>query len=225
MTADRPWYFTLSAHDEGEPGSGEAKGSDEPGSSGESGDDGLVTMRQEDFDRVISRRLQRERERIRDEYGDLEELKTAAEELEEIRAAERSELEQAQERIAELERSNEQLQRAQQENRTRRALEQLAHQRGFHDPADAYSQVDHSRFEFDDDGSLDNAEELVEELVETKPYLVASPNGEADQQAPHTPQGSADQGARSTGGETDYMSASDEDFKQALGKFGLRARR
>lgn len=82
-----------------------------------------------------------------------------------------SETERTAARLADLERSNAERDTELQDMRNRRAIDKAAHTAGAADADDVYRLLDPADFEHDDKGDVTNAEALVKDLLEKKPYL------------------------------------------------------
>lgn len=144
--------------------------------------DGGKTFDQEDVNRIVQERLARERAK----YDDYDDLREKAEQFEEMQEARKTELEKAQERAAKLEKENAAYERELAEERTRRTIMDAASKAGARDPDAVYRLLDTDVLERDEDGSITNADEAVQTLLEERDYLQAG-----QQQA-----GSVDQGIR-----------------------------
>lgn len=138
---------------------------------------------QAQFDAMIQERIRRERAK----YADYSDLKTKAAQLDEIESASKDELTKAQERISALEAEAQSAAQSARESALRSAVISEAAKRDVVDPDAAVALLDRSSLEFDDDGHPTNVAQAMEQLLETRSYLVKSNGGQ---------RGSADQGAR-----------------------------
>lgn len=139
------------------------------------------TFTQEDVDRVVKDRLARERAK----YDGFDDLKKKASEFDKLEAEKKSELEKAQERATELERQIAEATRKADENALRSAIVAEAARKKVVDPDAAFALVDRSSLVLDDSNTPTNIGEVIDALLEAKPYLAGT-----------RAQGSADLGAR-----------------------------
>lgn len=164
-----------------------AEGDPDPTPTDPQADPQPKTFTQEDVDKVVASRLERERKKYGDYDGlkaELDALKAAAEERQkaEMTAAERAEAERA-----------EALERAQKAEEAQKATLTAANQRlikaEFRDVArelklrpDALSAalklVDLSAVAVDDDGNVEGLTDAVKALIEDNPYMVEQPKAE-----------------------------------------------
>lgn len=138
------------------------------------------TFTQDELDRIVQERLDRDRKR----YADYDELKTKASRFDELDAASKSEVER--ERAA---REKAEAKAAGLEATTRAAaIRAHAAAAGAIDADAVLALVDQTKVTLGDDGQVTGAEEAVKALLDAKPYLVGK----------HTtpPVGGADGGAR-----------------------------
>lgn len=146
------------------------------------------TFTQEQLEHELGKRLAREREK----YADYDELKEKASQFDELQEAQKSELERERTRAEEAEAAKAAAEEKAQKALTRSAI--LAAAAGkVVDPEAAVRLIDTDAIEFDDDGLPSNAAELVDKLVEDKPYLAP---GEKKPPAGDKP---ADQGGQGGG--------------------------
>lgn len=129
------------------------------------------TYSQDDYDRTIGRIRSEERAK----YADYETLKEKAERYDEAANAAKTAEEKLQEQLADRERELEQLRTSQREAVINSAIGQAASKLGVVDLDAATKLIDRSALEFDDSGAPQNVEQLVEGLVQDKPYLAAKP--------------------------------------------------
>ena len=142
------------------------------------------TFTQEDLDKIVSERLERERRKLKEDatkkYADYDDLKAKAAKYQEIENANKTEQEKAAERLAavekraqELEAQNARLAQERTEIVLRSAVITEATKQGFVDPSDAYAMLDIAQVEIDkDSGEPKNLEKLLTVLAKAKPYLV-----------------------------------------------------
>ena len=122
---------------------------------------------QADVDRILKERLAQERKK----YSDYDTLKAKVQEVE---AASLSEAEKTAKRLQELEAQNQQLASERRELSIRAAITEAAAAAGL--PADAaYRLIDKTALTTADDGTIQNAAELVKGVVEAYPGLVRNP--------------------------------------------------
>lgn len=136
----------------------------EPGR-GKTGD--TVTMPKEAF----NQRLERERQKVQEQYKDYDELKKAAEKLEEIEGQTEEEEKLLAEKLADAQTRHRELEIELQEARIRNTIVGEASKMGFVDPSDAYQLLSVGELEFDDAGNPTNITAQLEALKEAKPYL------------------------------------------------------
>jgi len=122
---------------------------------------------QADVDRILKERLAQERKK----YADYDALKAKVQEVE---AASLTEAEKTAKRLQELESQNQQLASERRELSIRAAITEAAAAAGL--PADAaYRLIDKAALTIADDGTIQNAAELVKGVVEAYPGLVRNP--------------------------------------------------
>jgi len=134
------------------------------------------TFTQEDLDRIVRERLERERQK----FADYEDLQKTAAKWKEHEEAQMSEIDLLKKR---LEEKDGQLRERQQEiarlelERTemlvRSAVVAEASKMGFQDPMDAYELLDVAKLEVTEEGGVEGVKEALTELGEAKPYLIA----------------------------------------------------
>lgn len=146
------------------------------------------TFTQADLDKIVQERLARERQK----FTDYDDLKAKATKLDELEQERKTELEKLQERAERAEAD-----RTRAEERARSALTRAAVVAAASgkvvDPEAAFVLLDQSQIVYDDDGLATNVAELIDSLLEAKPYLAASTE-------PSSPSGErpANQGGRGT---------------------------
>jgi hypothetical protein len=151
---------------------------------------------QDELDRVLRDRLTRERQK----YQGYDEYREKAERYDEIADAAKTSEEKLQEQLADRERELEQLRSSHRQALVSSAIAQSASKLGVVDTDAAIKLIDQDALEFDDSGNPKNIEQLVQGLVQDKPYL-----------APKSPAGSFDGGVRTPAPQTT------DDPKTALG--------
>lgn len=123
---------------------------------------------QEELDRVLAGRLQRERSK----FADYEDLKAAKADLDKIREEAKSE----QEKAVDAARTEGEKTAAEKANArvVRAEAKAMAAGAKFRDPADAVAFIDLTKVKVDENGDPDakQLKELLEDLAKTKPYLV-----------------------------------------------------
>lgn len=145
---------------------------------------------QADVDRIVQERLARAKP-----PADYDDLKAAAQRLEEIEAANKSDLEKAQTRADEAEKRAEQAQNRANDALRRAAVMSAATTAGAIDADAVIAMLDQDAVTIGDDGQVTGAEEAVKALLESKPYLVGTSNGEPVKKSV------ADGGQRGAGGD------------------------
>lgn len=159
------------------------------------------TFTQADIDRIVKDRLDRERAKAKEQYGDYDQLKQAAAKLREIEDANRSEIDKATERaktleaqLAQAEADKAKLAQERQDALVRSAIVAKATAAKFLDPEDAVRFIDLSQVQIKDGGKVEGIEPQLEALGKAKPYLL--------QQQPRLSPTNPGIGS-GTGGETD----------------------
>lgn len=138
---------------------------------------------QEDLDRQIGERLQRERNK----YADYTDLKKAADELKSIKDAQKSELEKLQEQAAS---AIQRAERAEQERQNALITAAAMAALGQRVPADrlraAFKLLDKSELKLQASGEVENLEAAIEAMLKDNPFIASK----AEQPAPNkqTPQ-------------------------------------
>lgn len=130
---------------------------------------------QADVDRIVQKRLERERAR----YADYDALKEAAEKLKALEEADLSEREKLEKRIAELEQAEAEAKSKAEvremevnEKLIRAEVRVVAAGMGFVNPEDAYGLADLADIALDDDGAVQGVKKALEKLAKEKPYLL-----------------------------------------------------
>lgn len=129
---------------------------------GQQSEDGGRVFTQEDIDRIVSDRLQRERAK----YADYDDLKSAADRLAEIEAEQLSELERERKAREAAEQAAEAARTAANETLARAAFIAEAAKAGAAHPEDAYALADRSAVQVGDDGNVNGVAEAVAQLVD-----------------------------------------------------------
>lgn len=159
------------------------------------------TFTQADIDRIVKDRLERERAKAKEQYGDYDQLKQAAAKLREIEDANRSEIDKAAERtktleaqLAQAEADKARLAQERQDALVRSAIVAKATAARFLDPDDAARFIDMAAIQIKENGAIEGIEPQLEALGKAKPYLL--------QQTPRLSPTNPGAGS-GTGGETD----------------------
>lgn len=131
---------------------------------------------QEDVDRIVKQRLERERAR----YADYDDLKQAADELQKLRDAELSEVERRDKRIADLEQKIQDAEAAAtareleiNERLIRAEVRAAAAKLGFVNPEDAYGLADLADVTVQEDSTVKGIDKALKDLAKDKPYLLS----------------------------------------------------
>lgn len=160
--------------DGGDDGAGDGGGSGDDGKGGDGGDDKFTPITsQEDFNRRLSDRLRREREK----FSDYDDLKNKASKYDKAVEEARSEQEKAVEEArregetSALGKANERLVRSE--------ARAIAAEAKFRNPQLAVGAIDLTGIKVNDDGSVDSAaiKTLLKELSDSEPYLVDDGKG------------------------------------------------
>jgi hypothetical protein len=147
-----------------------------------------VYMTQEEVDRVVAQRLARDRKEVEQKLSAFDEMKAKAEQFDELQAEQKTELEKLIERAEKAEREREEIAKRADQQAIRSALVAEASRQGAIDPDDVVALLASESFTIDpESGKVEDADERVKALVESKPHLFGS----------RTPQ-PADQGVRAT---------------------------
>lgn len=181
---------------DGDSGDGGGKGGD-TGKGGD-GKEFKPPATQADLDRIISDRLARERQR----FSDYESLKAKAEKYDEAEKAKASDIDKARQE------GREEATTAGNKRVVNAEAKAVAARLKFHNPADVIGLVDFSTVKIDKDGEPDTAriQELIEDAVKARPYLVADSKGDGKGQRSDRSQG-ARPGEKTTGREAGLAEA------------------
>jgi len=166
--------------------------SDDGDDEGDGEGDGDKTYTQADLDRILQRRLAREKKKL----DKLEEYEKSHRELQELKKKQMSEAEKKQAEIDDLKKSVEAGQaalKARQEQLQERIIRQTVRSEaatmGFIDPDDAYLMADLSGVSIDEDtDEVDGVEKALKALAKAKPHLVKA-EGAPDGQLGTPPRG------------------------------------
>jgi Spy/CpxP family protein refolding chaperone len=179
-------------------GTGGGDGDGEGGGDGGQQQDGQ-TFTQEELDRIVKQRLERERAR----YADYEELKKAKEELKKLQDADLSEQEKLKKKVQELEDAQAEAERQAKtmelevnEKLVRAEVRMAAATMQFVSPDDAYSLADLADVKVEEDGSVKGVDKALEKLAKDKPYLLKAEDGQSGAGTP--PRGRGSTTTRST---------------------------
>lgn len=125
---------------------------------------------QEDVDRIVRERIQRER----DKYADYDQIKERAGRLDAIEESQRTDLEKAQKRAEKAERERDEAVQRANTSLAKAAVVAEASKRGVIDPDAAYRLLPEGAVTVGDDGQVAGLDEALSALVESKPYLVGN---------------------------------------------------
>lgn len=166
------------------------------------------TFTQSELDEIVAKRVEREKKKI-EKFADYDELKTKASEyeakLEEQRLAELSATERAEELAKKYEAEKQELADLLDSERTARSTERIrnefikvASSAGIEYVDDAIALSDLSAVTIDETGAIVGVSEIVNALVENKPFLLAQPKqkqaiGQATNNATAQPDKTAEQ--------------------------------
>jgi hypothetical protein len=153
--------------------------SHEDGSAGAQADPQIARLRREAADTRV---------KLREATAALDALKA---EDQKRKDAEKSEVERLRGQLAETERKREEAERQHKDALVRQAIERAASKAGAADPEDVYALLKPADFELDDNGTIKNADKLVEALMKAKPYLAGKP---VAQTVPGTPRSNGQPG-------------------------------
>lgn len=147
----------------------------------------------EPFDEARARAtIEAQRKAEREAKAELSATKKRLEELEKERQeredAEKSELERAQARAEAAEKAAEDAAERVKATETRTAIILEASKLNIVDPDAAYTLLDKSEIEYDEDGKPRNVDKALKSLIESKPYLVAQKSDKSG--VPESPKGS-----------------------------------
>lgn len=170
------------------------KTNDDAGQAGEESHDSVdekITLTRAELDRQMADVRRGVESSMSKKFTDYDDLKAKASKLDELEEERKSELEKLQERAEKAEAD-----RTQAEERARNALTRAAVIAAASgkvvDPEAAFVLLDRSEIVYDDDGAPTNVTELIDSLVESKPYLAASTEHHTTGEKP------ANQGGRGT---------------------------
>jgi len=138
------------------------------------------TFTQEDLDRIVGERLERDRKK----YGDYDELKKAADKLKKLEDAQKTDAEKTTQRVADLEKSDAEKGKLLKERTTRYEVMLAAQKLNIVDPDAAYRLLDLTTIEFDDEGLPKDVEKALKALLKARPYLEAKPKGNGPPETP-----------------------------------------
>lgn len=168
------WPVLGGAENDGENKSGgDGKGNDDGKAGGDGKSEFAAITSQDEFDRRIAARINREREK----FGDYDTLKAAKTELDELKAQNATELEKA---VAAARKEGESTATTRSNQKlVASEARALAADAGFHNPRDAAALMDLSKVKVGDDGEVDSAaiKSLIDELATERPYLVKAKDG------------------------------------------------
>ncbi|AYY27360.1 scaffolding protein [Bacillus sp. FDAARGOS_527] len=145
-------------------------------------DDPPKTFTQEELDEIVKKRLERERNKSAEQYGDYDDVKAK------LAAFEKAEEERKKQEMTEIERlqaekeeadkkaqeASEAAQKAQEKANTRilnTEIKSIARALDANDPGDVLALLDKSSITLDEDGNYQGVEEAVNALKESKPWM------------------------------------------------------
>ena len=131
------------------------------------------TFSQDDVNRIIKARAERELQTVLQEAGlaGVDELKGLVQAKRQAEEAQKSEMQKLQERAAELEKQLADAAEKQKALMTQNDIAAKAAKLGIVDPDAAYKLLNRSELEYGDDGAPTNTETLLVALLKEKPYL------------------------------------------------------
>jgi len=112
-------------------------------------------------------------------------------------------------RAADMESQVEQMREAQRRATVQASIRQAAQAAGFADPADAVQFIAEDALQVDEDGAVTNAQQLIDALAQSKPYLLAATKAAPGIQPGPKPTGRAE-------------AHSDEEIRLFAARFGVR---
>jgi hypothetical protein len=185
----------------------EPEGDDGGGGGGGGGGtegNGDKTFTQADVDRIVQERLARDRKE-RPSDDEIKELRDKAKKYDDLEAQSKSELERERERAEKAEKEAEAARAEAKETRLKSAIlaEAGKADRKVVDPEAILSLIDKKSLTLDDSGAPTNITEVMDALLEAKPYLVSTGSTTT------TRTGAADQGARGGDGGKEQLASTD----------------
>jgi hypothetical protein len=178
-------------------------GNDDAGKSDAGGNDAgdekfQAITSQEELDRIVGRRLNKERAR----FADYDQLKDKAKKYDELDEQNKSELEKAQARAEAAEKAAADARDEAKATRLRSAVISEAVTQKAAKPDQVFRLIDASEFDLDDDGQPKNASAVVGAFLAENPHMVDGGTNGAGKQG-------ADQGTRSGGKGDDQLTRED----------------
>lgn len=171
----------------------------------------------EQFDAVAARIRRQERERFKD-YDD---VKAKADQFDKLQDEQRTQAEKDAAARATAEAERDQARQDLRNMKARTKIERAAQKAGAVDAEAVYALLDHNAIEYDDDGMPTNADALVDELLEERPFLKGGTAGTGGRK------NEADQGARGNRGDgqltrEDLKTMSEQEISEARAEGKLR---
>ena len=131
------------------------------------------TFTQAELNDIVQGRLSKKERAIADELGmTVDEAKARLKAIEQAKEDEKSAVEKLQEELENFKKQAEQERERAARIKRESQIKDSANKLDFNDPSDAITFLDQSKFEYDDDGNIQNADTLLNELAENKPYLI-----------------------------------------------------
>ena len=132
------------------------------------------TFTQAELDAVLKTRLDRERQKLAEQFGDYDDLKTQAAEWKQHQDAQKSELEKLQEQATQAQQERDDAIELANKRLRDAAIISEASKAGFANPQDAIVLLDHSGVEIDDKGNVQGVSDAIKKLADEKKYLLTS---------------------------------------------------
>ena len=131
------------------------------------------TFTQAELNDIVQGRLSKKDKAIAEELGmTVEEAKKQLQAIKEKESADKSEIQKLTEKMEAMEKQAKEAQEQAARIKRDSQIKDKAAELNFNDPTDAITFLDQSKFEYDDSGNITNAEKLLEELAESKKYLI-----------------------------------------------------
>lgn len=173
------------------------EGANDPSPKGDEG----KKFSQEELEAILTDRLSRKERKLKEQFGDYDDIKQKLKEYEEQKQKkereELSELERLQKdleekdgKLSEYEKRMQKIEEERKQERITRAFEAEARKANIEYVDDAYKLANIEAIEINEDGSVKNMADIVKELVEAKPFLVKK---EAKQKPIGEPSGGSEQ--------------------------------
>ena len=131
------------------------------------------TFTQSELNDIVQGRLSKKEKAIADELGmNIDAAKEALKAIRDKAEAEKDAVTKLQEEIEDLKKQAKQERERAAQIKRESLIKDKAQSLDFEDPSDAITFLDEKSFKFDDNGNIENAEELLTSLAEKKPYLI-----------------------------------------------------